>query len=510
MLEDWLLVAGNGGGDTFAFKTGVSTPPNPDTHRGLVTFMASASANNAVSFTETFAADDAIALTAGRIASQILPFDVTYAGSGTTFAQGVSVSTGTGHNTVNVQSTSAGARTTVALNGDDRVNVSSDAPYNYGTFGGLAGGLTAIDNTGLAGLTISERGPVTSRGVVLGDSVQVSAAGVSSTSRGWQVGTAGSFGHGVTVLLSAGPDSVDVSSTAPGGRTTVDTGGGRDVVTVHVNSTVLAHPDLLISNSARLSVADEEDGAVMHNDAANGVLRVWYVSGAPSTISYRNVASVVPSVDADHSFVRSLFHTVLHRNALTPEVEPLVTLLRQQTNPDPAARRAVIASQIEHSPEALGLLVDRWYPALLATTPTASQRAALVRYLAPFAAPEEELVRVLCNSVALSQQPFGGPPPTTPAGFVTRLYQQMLLRAPSAQEVSAGVSYIAARGAGAFGYALATSNEYRRVAVDGYYRRILHRAPTAAELTAAAASALDLTSLRVQIEAGQEFYDTGR
>jgi hypothetical protein len=507
MLEDQLYVAGNGGGDTFAFKTGVATPPNPDTHRGLVTFAATGSANNSVSFTETFTADDTIALSAGRISSQILPFDVNYVGQGTTFGLGVTVSPGTGHNTVNVQSTAAGAVTTVNLSGDDRVNVSSDAPTNNGTLDGLAGRLSLNDNSGLTGVTISERGRTTP------DAVKIAASGVWSvmSTLPWRVDTNGRFAHGVAVYLGTGADVAEIDSTVPGGNTTLNTGGGWDHVSVHVDSASLAHPDLLIDGGPKaiavLNVYDDEDGAVMHNDTANGVLRVWYVSGTPSSIAYRNFAWVIPSVDADHSFVRSLFHTILHRNALTAEIEPLVTLLRQQTDPDPAVRRAVIASQLEHSAEALGLLVDRWYPAILGSTPTAAQRLALVRSLQSSAAPEEQLVRVLSNS-AVDRRGLGLAP-FEPAEFVTRIYQQLLLRAPTGTEMSAALSLINTQGAGELGYRLITSSEYRGLAVDSYYRRILRRSPTATERSAAVASALDLTSLRVQIEAGAEFYDTG-
>jgi hypothetical protein len=526
MLEDHLHVLGEGSGDTFIFRTSKAAP-TPDGHRGLITFEATPiprirqilrpglAGTNSFTFQENFPEGDTLQLTRDQVSTQLLPFDVRYqADSGVSITR-VEVDTGTGRNTVNVQSTLAGAITTIKANGDDRVNVSSDASANAGTLDGITGTLLVKDGSGSTGLVVSERGSRT------GDNVHLTDTAIFSTLLPWRVDYLGSFAHGVTLLTGTGDDTVEVGKTLADTRTTVNTGGGKDLITVHVDPNHLAHDDLVIDGGltwngipmAVLNVKDEADAAVIHvlpDSGRGGVVKVSYLNGMPSTIVTHHLAAANATPDADHSYVRSLIHAILGRNASMAELEPLVALLHQQTAADPAARRLVIVQKLEQTEEARRVLVQKWYTTLMGREPSLAERDAQVKFLLQPGTTEEQGLRMLYSGVTFYPQ-LGSPRRLQEMqAFVVTTYQKLVGRAPTDQEIRLGIATVGVQGPGALAYQLVTSTEGRRAAAAADFLTLLGRQASSTELDRWMASGQDRMSIREQLEASQEFYDWGQ
>ncbi|HEX8911732.1 MAG TPA: hypothetical protein VF796_05190, partial [Humisphaera sp.] len=169
---------------------------------------------------------------------------ITYGG-----AAGVAVLLGTGGGTFTVLDTAAGVISrmtgggggTIAVRGTtgplavdakagDAVVLGSTAPTAGGTLAGLKGPV-AIAGDGSAKLTIDARGDAAARTVTVGSA----AFGASGSAAVGYTGLAT-----LDVLLGSGGNAVTVTGTPAGTATTLDTGGGNDVVVVQATAGPLA------------------------------------------------------------------------------------------------------------------------------------------------------------------------------------------------------------------------------------------------------------------------------
>ena len=173
-------------------------------------------------------------MTNGQISSAVVPFTINYQATSGTFGGGVNLLTGSGADTVNVQSTLTGGTTAINTGGgNDTINVSSNAPTNTGNLAGLAGTLSINEGAGSNTLNVSESG-ISTADTVLVTNGQISSAVIPFTIN-YQA-TGGTFGGGINLLTGSGADTVNVQSTLAGGTTAINTGGGNDTINVSSNA----------------------------------------------------------------------------------------------------------------------------------------------------------------------------------------------------------------------------------------------------------------------------------
>src|SRR5205823_3716217 len=124
----------------------------------------------------------AVTVTGTTISSAVVPFTISYTATGGTFGGGITITTSaTGAASVNVQSTLAGAPTTINTGaGNDTINVSSDAPTGTGSLAGLQSTLTVNAGGGANQLNVSEAGSTTADSITVTAS-QITSAGVPFT-----------------------------------------------------------------------------------------------------------------------------------------------------------------------------------------------------------------------------------------------------------------------------------------------------------------------------------------
>lgn len=149
---------------------------------------------------------------------------------------------------------------------------------------------------------------------------------------------------------------------------------------------------------------------------------------------------------------------------------------------DAGASPQDIARQLGYSNEALGRQVDRAYRTILDRGPDAAGRAYWIGRLRT-ARSYTELLAFLGNSAEAFNLAGG-----TNTGFVTRIYDRLLHRAPDPGGLAHWVAQLdAGTSRGSLVRTIARLNEPLSVLVDDVYRSMLDRAPTAAERTAAVA-----------------------
>jgi Ca2+-binding RTX toxin-like protein len=543
-VNDDLAVYGLDGNDTFNV-TGVTGPTRLDGGNGSDAFNVSVvkptdyagpltvdggTGVNRLTVDETppAAVNNVVTLRSASVAGTLLPNGVTYQATGGTFGGGITLKTGAGKDTVNVRDTLPGVVTAVNTSGgDDSVNVSSDAPANGGTLDGIRGTLSIDEGPGANTLNVSDRGATAGNAHVAigagtvsglagpGDAtdilfgatggvfaaVQVDGADSPSVPESFTVnGPAGPL----TLRTNGGDDRVVVQALQ--GPAVIDTGAGSDVVAVQVAKasgyalTVNGGPQGSTAGD-RLVITDASGGAVMHDHAQGGgagTLDVFFLNGAPSHVAYSDIEAVAPSVDAEHSFVQALYHTVLGRNGTPAEVGTGVAAIQG------GKTRAALADGLERSAEARTRTVNGWFKAYFGAAPTPAELTAALNLFTAGRTEEQ----VLAFEFTQKTTPPG--PQQQPA-FVKGVYQLLLKRQPTAQEILAGQALLNKGEVYGFVLSILTGLEYRRNAVAGYLGSILRQPqpPTLKQVDAYATLSLDLTAIRVQMEASPTFYDFG-
>ncbi len=169
----------------------------------------------------------------------------------TTTSSPLTVNTQAGADTVNVRGIGAVAMIN-ADSGNDTINVSSDAPTNTGTLSGITAVLTVDGGTGNTTTNVNDTGDATpSTSTLTATTLKSTAFGaggsLSYSSLGALNISLGSGGNtfnitntavGTTTTVNSGMGSDTINVQATGGPTTVNTGGGTNQNTVNVGSTV--------------------------------------------------------------------------------------------------------------------------------------------------------------------------------------------------------------------------------------------------------------------------------
>jgi hypothetical protein len=224
---------------------------------------------------------DTVLLTSSQISSFVIPFSVNYSATGGSFGGGVYLTTGSGNDIINVQSTLSSATTTVnAGGGNDQINVLStgasstvnlfgDAGANTFDLGGPHAGsgiLSAIQGTVAVATTSGGTSAVT-----LHDDQSTVASTYTITSSGVSVvrtGMTGSFTFtgglaSLTILAGTQADTINAISCSAT-LLTIQGNGGADVINIgDPNGGVAIFPNCTIAvvgdGSDQLNINDQSD-----------------------------------------------------------------------------------------------------------------------------------------------------------------------------------------------------------------------------------------------------------
>src|SRR5262249_19577048 len=179
-------------------------------------------------------APDTVVLTSTAITSWGLPGLIGYRATGGTLAGGLTLTTGSGADTVYVESTLAGASAQVLTDaGDDTIAVSSDPGLLGGLLSGVAGSLTVDAGAGSNKLTLSDRAQTA------GNQFWVTDHGIAGSVMPFTVlfrASGGNFNRGIALVTGGGIDVIIVQSQFAGAPTAIYTNGGDDVFHVGVNA----------------------------------------------------------------------------------------------------------------------------------------------------------------------------------------------------------------------------------------------------------------------------------
>ena len=93
--------------------------------------------------------------------------------------------------------------------------------------------------------------------------------------------------------------------------------------------------------------------------------------------------------------------------------------------------------------------------------------------------------------------------------FVQALYMLLLNRSGAASEVSGWVNNLPAQGRPGVAMAILSSSEFRTYQFEGYYNALLHRPDDMTGLGGWVSSGLDIATVRIDFESGDEFFSNG-
>jgi len=363
------------------------------------------------------------------------------------------------------------------------------------TFGGP---LIVEAGAGTNHLTISEAGRVAP------DHVVVQSTVISSPVVGFGIiyqATGGTFGGGVDFDAGQGNDIVEVVSQLSKSPLTIFGDGGDDTFNVAVTPSSSYSQFTLDGGPGTdtLNVVDQTNTAVMQQFPSGpgaGSIRVAYLGGSVSALSYRNMEGVKNSVDPNSSYIQALYHVELAANAGPGDFAFWSDVLQ-------AEGRQAVAQGIHDSGAARTHRVLGWYSQYLNFVPKDGGEQFWVNLLA---SQSEEAVL----SAFLGSQAYFDKSGDNGEGFIRTIYKDLLNRDPGTNELQLWLQTLLPR-SGRPGVALLilTSPEYRTNTINAFYTNLLHHSASDAALNFWVNNALSLSQIQVMIEASDEFFAVG-
>jgi hypothetical protein len=247
-------------------------------------------------------------------------------------------------------------------------------------------------------------------------------------------------------------------------------------------------------NAGQLSRSDVVKGFLLSQEDTEGQIIQWYRAYQPGGLSSppadtlaaagwdlrrgrkteEQVLADILTSNGDYvttqqegAWLRAAYQDVLQRPASPPEV---VAWLRSMEAGTPLS---AIASAISHSQEHNAMVVTSYYQKLLGRTPAPAERDAQAAALTNGAS------RVgFINGLVLSDEYFARAGSTGP-GFVNKVFNDLLGRAPSASEVNFWLSQPGNfRNVLANGVLFGAPQEFYQNMVSGFYLSLLRRLPS--------------------------------
>jgi hypothetical protein len=175
--------------------------------------------------------------------------------------------------------------------------------------------------------------------------------------------------------------------------------------------------------------------------------------------------------------------------------------------------RTVVATGIETSAEARTQLVRGWYFTYLDRAPLFGEEQSFVSQLLGGTPELQVLSQLLGSTEYINRAPVivGQGGISNPPSYVTALFQQLLGRSPTGDELQARLNQLATQSPVAVAQDLLFSAEYRRRVTTGYYGTLLLRttAPTAPEVENWVRATTDPLRIRIGLESSNEFFARG-
>ena len=219
--------------------------------------------------------------------------------------------------------------------------------------------------------------------------------------------------------------------------------------------------------------------------------------------------TIVEPLTPNEHFVAALYQAELGRAAdlsNPQDAGAFVNALDQGT-----LTQAAVAAAVEHSFEARDFLVKGWYVTFLGRQANGTEELGWVNLLVQGKTEEVVLGDILGDpghefyNRTQTSASTGDPN----QNYVEGLYQLLLGRTAGAAEVGVWVNALPELGLQGVAEGIEASIEYRTDVVEDYYAALLHRPADAADLNGWVFSDLDLSSIRVDIESGPEFFSNG-
>jgi len=232
---------------------------------------------------------------------------------------------------------------------------------------------------------------------------------------------------------------------------------------------------------------------------------LWFTEQNGQKIGQIDPPSVgTTQLTADQHFVQSLYNDFLKRSGSLAELNYWVGQL-------PALGQTGVANSIIRSDEAYRRLVDTLYLHYLNRPADAAGETSWANVLEHGSTEEQVIAGFLGSSEYFGRATALNSSLSPDASFVQSLYQQLLGRSGSAQEIAGWVNQVPALSRNGLALAILNSQEARTDEVFGFYMHLLNRTspPSAAELSGWASSPLDILSIEVQFAGSQEFFANG-
>ena len=258
----------------------------------------------------------------------------------------------------------------------------------------------------------------------------------------------------------------------------------------------------------------------------------YFSVGDPQIVTYSNVSTIqidgaaavnsfagpdtadrptaFTGLTAQERFVQALYLDELSRAGSVAELDGWVTVLN-----GPGGSPANVAGGIAKSMEARDHLVKSWYQSYLGRPAMNGEELGWVGLLHQGQSGEQVLSDILGSPEFYARAQTLVSSGTAPERYVQSLYQLLLGRTGSSDEVASWVNHLNAmppsQALTPQGVALAfqLDQEYRTDLTEAYYNALLHRPDDPMGLNGWVFSNLDAASLRLGFEASPEFFTNG-
>jgi hypothetical protein len=227
------------------------------------------------------------------------------------------------------------------------------------------------------------------------------------------------------------------------------------------------------------------------------------VGGSPAP-TFNMSFTLTGQTDQAHSFVQALYNDFLGRNGSEAELDSWVNLL-------PTLHQAGVANGIIRSAEGLTHTVDGLYVQLLGRAAQGGEEQVWVKLLQN-GATEEQVIAVIASGTEFASHAdtlIGGGDSNT--NYVKALYQLLLNRTGSTDEVNGWLSVLPSLGRAGVANGFVTGMEYRTDVVTGFYSSLLDRTtpPAKAEVSFWVNSGLDILNIELGFASSSEYFNNG-
>jgi hypothetical protein len=333
---------------------------------------------------------------------------------------------------------------------------------------------------GLSHLTV-QAGPAGSTFNIL-----TAAAGVSTAA----VGGAGNDSFNVTAALAAGA------------VLTIDGGGGSNILDFD------AQGQHAVGTIPGALTADASSQRVNYANITGLNLQSTLAVDAFYGPDTADRGTAFTGLSPQERFVQASYLDALGRPGSKAELDAWTAAFAVAGRTQAQAQN-IIALGIEFSSEGRDNLVKSWYVNFLGRKAQGGEEQSWVHSLLAGQTEEQTLSDFLATAEFYMHAQTLVASGTADERFVQALYMLLLNRSAGASEVSGWVKTLPAPGRRGVAMAILSSSEFRTYQFEGYYNALLHRPDDMMGLGGWVASALDIATVRIDFESGEEFFSNG-